>query len=89
MRQHGRHSRSHSHYHAGVQLIQNLAEEVDQLTSQVVAAAIEVRKDPDNTAARQKLDSLRKEWSQKVQQLTGAIDDVINPEDFTAVSGER
>lgn len=30
---------------------------------------------------------LKQEWGVKVQQLTGAIDDIIDPEDFVAISG--
>ena len=54
----------------------------------MVAAALDVRKTPSNRGTRQHLDSLRREWAGKVQELTGAIDDVIDPEDFMAVSGE-
>lgn len=68
-------------------LIKDFADEVDTLTSQVVAAALNVRKTPGNRDARDKLDSLRHSWASKVQDLTGAIDDVIDPEDFVTISG--
>ena len=58
------------------------------MTSEVVAAALSARKAPGNKEARQKLDSLRHSWASKVQELTGAIDDVIDPEDFVTISGE-
>ena len=72
---------------SGVQLIKDLADEIDQLTPQVVEGALAVRKNPSDRAARDRLDSLRREWAGKVQQLTGAIDDIIDPEDFMAISG--
>ena len=72
----------------GVQLIRDLAEQIDYLTPQVVKAAVDVKREPTNRDVRQRLDTLRKEWAGKVQQLTGAIDDIIDPEDFMAVSGE-
>ena len=69
-------------------MIKNLADEVDKLTPQVVAAALGVKKTPEDKGARQHLNSLRKEWAGKVQELTTAIDDIIDPKDFMAVSGE-
>lgn len=54
---------------------------------QVVEAAIALKKAPGDTTATSRLDAARKEWANKVQQLTAAIDDIIDPEDFMAVSG--
>ena len=82
------HTHTHTHTPTGVQKIKDLADEVDQLTPRVVAAALDVKKTPSNRGTRQHLDSLRREWAGKVQELTGAIDDIIDPEDFMAVSGE-
>ena len=82
------HAHTHTHTHTGVQLIKDLADEVDKLTPQVVAAALDVRKTPEDKSTRRHLDSLRKEWAGKVQELTTAIDDIIDPKDFMAVSGE-
>ena len=72
----------------GVTLIKDLANEVDGMTAKVVDAALNVRKTPGSREAREKLDSLRKSWASKVQELTGAIDDVIDPEDFVTISGK-
>ena len=74
--------------HVGVSLIKDLADEVDSMTSDVVAAALDVRRTPGNKETREKLDSLRQSWASKVQALTAAIDDVIDPEDFVTISGE-
>lgn len=74
--------------HAGVSLIKDLADEVDSMTSDVVSAALDVRRTPGSKEAREKLDSLRQSWASKVQELTTAIDDVIDPEDFVTISGE-
>lgn len=71
----------------GVQLITELAGQVDQVMPQVVEAAIALKKAPGDVTATSKLDAARKEWAKKVQQLTAAIDDIIDPEDFMAVSG--
>lgn len=71
----------------GVQLITELASQVDQAMPQVVEAAIAVKKAPGDTTATSRLDAARKEWANKVQQLTAAIDDIIDPEDFMTVSG--
>ena len=69
-------------------LIKDLADEVDNMTSEVVSAALDVRKSPGNKEMREKLDSMRATWASKVQELTGAIDDVIDPEDFVTISGK-
>lgn len=74
--------------HAGVSLIKDLADEVDSMTSDVVSAALDVHRTPGSKEAREKLDSLRQSWASKVQELTTAIDDVIDPEDFVTISGE-
>ena len=72
----------------GVTLIKDLADEVDNMTPEVVTAALDVQKNPGSKEAREKLDALRQAWASKVQELTGAIDDVIDPEDFVTISGE-
>ncbi len=58
------------------------------MTSDVVSAALDVRRTPGSKEAREKLDSMRQSWASKVQELTTAIDDVIDPEDFVTISGE-
>ena len=72
---------------SGVQKIQQLADEIDRLTPLVAQAAIRVRREPSNAEAREELDSRRMEWAKTVKELTNAVDVIINPEDFTAVSG--
>lgn len=69
-------------------MIKELANEIDKMTPQVVDAALAVRKETSNRSAQEHLNTLRREWAGKVQQLTRAIDDIIDPEDFMAVSGE-
>lgn len=71
----------------GAQVVQQLAREVDGLTPRVVEAALAVRTDPGNREAQERLDALRKDWADRVQLLTEAIDDIIDLEDFLAVSG--
>lgn len=71
----------------GVQTIKVLASEVDKLTPKVVMAAVAVNHEPRNKTAKDQLDTLKYEWGAKVQQLTSAIDDIIDPEDFMAISG--
>jgi len=70
-------------------MIKVLADNVDKLTPRVVEAAVKARKEPTNPASQEQLESVRRDWAEKVQQLTSAIDDIIDPEDFMAVSGER
>ena len=55
--------------------------------SKVVDAALAVKKSPSDATATARLEAARKEWADKVQQLTAATDDIIDPEDFMAVSG--
>ena len=74
---------------AGVQIIKVLASDVDKLTPKVVSAAVAVNKNPKNKSVKEELDSLKHEWGVKVQQLTGAIDEIIDPEDFMAISGTK
>ena len=71
----------------GVQLITELASQVDEVMPRVVEAALAVKRSPGDATAKSRLDAARVEWAQKVQQLTAAIDDIIDPEDFMAVSG--
>lgn len=73
--------------HTGTKLIQALAREVDELTTVVVERAGEVSRNPGNRRAREELDTLRRQWASKVQELTQVIDDIIDPEDFMAQSG--
>ena len=64
---------------------------MDEATPKVVEAAVALKRAPpdDLMEAKIKLDSARKAWAEKVQQLTAATDDIIDPEDFLAVSGEH
>lgn len=78
----------HCCVYTGVKTIKVLANSVDKLTPRVVEAVLEVRKDPTNQLAHNELDAVRQEWAGKVKELTGAIDDIIDPEDFMAVSGQ-
>ncbi len=73
----------------GVKTIKVLASSVDKLTPRVVEAVLEVRREPTNQMAHEQLEAVRREWAEKVQELTGAIDDIIDPEDFMAVSGSN
>ena len=70
-----------------MQVITELAGQVDQLTPHVIQAALRVKSSAGDLEAKVQLDSSRSEWAQRVQQLTAAIDDIIDPEDFLAVSG--
>ena len=54
---------------------------------QVLEAAVAVKASPAEMEAKLKFDACRKEWTDRVKQLTAAIDDIIDPEDFMAVSG--
>ena len=73
----------------GVQLITELASQVDDVIPKVVEAARAVKRAPGVAGARERLDAARREWAEKVQQLTAATDDIIDPEDFIAVSGSQ
>ena len=68
-------------------MIKTLAEEVDSLTPRVVAAALSAKRQPSEPAAKRELDAVRQQWASKVHELTTAIDDIIDPEDFMVVSG--
>lgn len=73
--------------HAGIRLIKDLANAIDELTSVVVEKAERVNKNPGDRRAKEELDVLRRKWASKVQELTQVIDDIIDPEDFMAQSG--
>ena len=74
--------------HAGIKLIKDLANEVDELTSLVVEKAEQVGRSPGDKHAKEQLDALRRKWAGKVQKLTQVIDDIIDPEDFMMQSGD-
>ena len=82
---------THTHTHTGVQAITELARQVDEAVPKVVEAAVALKRAPpeDLMAAKASLDSAWREWADKVQQLTAATDDIVDPEDFLAVSGEH
>ncbi len=65
-----------------------MANAIDELTSVVVERAERVSKNPQDRQAKAELDALRRKWASKVQELTQVIDDIIDPEDFMAQSGE-
>ena len=73
--------------HSGIKLIKDLANAIDELTSVVVEKAERVSKNPGDRQAKEELDTLRRKWASKVQELTQVIDDIIDPEDFMAQSG--
>lgn len=71
----------------GVQIIRVTASELDKLTPQIVSAAVAVRRNTEDSAAREHLEMLRKEWASKVQLLTTAIDEITDKGDFMAAAG--
>ncbi len=75
-------------YPLGIQKIKELADGVDELTSRVVEKAEMVSKNPQDKRAKEELDLLRHKWANQVRELTRVIDDIIDPEDFMAQSGE-
>ena len=72
----------------GIQLIEELADAIDKLTSAVAEKAIEVSKNPGGGRMREDLNSLRQGWAEKVQSLKKVIDEIIDPEDFITLSGK-
>lgn len=73
---------------AGIKLIKELADAIEELTYQVVEKAEKVSKNQADRRAKEELDILRRKWTSKVQELTSVIDDIIDPEDFMAKSGK-
>jgi hypothetical protein len=69
-----------------VQVIRVTASELDRLTPQIVSAAIAVRQNAEDSAARAHLEMLRKEWASKVQLLTTTIDEITDKGDFMAAA---
>ena len=65
-----------------------MANDVDELTARIVRKAERVGRNPGDRREREELDALRRKWASKVQELTQVIDDIIDPEDFMAQSGE-
>ena len=51
---------------SGVQVIKDFAGDIDQLTPQVVEAAMRVKKEPGNRAAKEQLDSSRRYRNHKI-----------------------
>ena len=68
-------------------MIRVTASELDRLTPQIVSAAIAVRRNTEDLAARAHLEMLRKEWASKVQLLTTTIDEITDKGDFMAAAG--
>ena len=66
--------------------IQELASKVDKLTTQVADKAMEVSSNP-GPRNRRELDALRQEWTANTHKLKRVIDDIVDPEDFIALSG--
>ena len=71
----------------GVHVIRVTASEIDKLTPQIVSAAVAVRRNTEDLAAREHLEMLRKEWASKVQLLTATIDEITDKGDFMAEAG--
>lgn len=55
----------------------------------MVTAALAAKRNEHDQSAHQQLKEIRKQWFDKVQELTSAIDDVIVPQEFVAATGER
>ena len=72
----------------GAKRIGETADQLDCLTQKVVEAALEARRDPSNKETHQQLNELRRQWAEKVQELTKAIDEIISASDFAATSGD-
>jgi len=66
--------------------IEDLAKRVDKLTTQVADKAMEVSSNP-GPRNRAELDNLRQKWTTNTHRLKRVIDDIIDPEDFIALSG--
>ena len=71
----------------GAKKIQGITDELTDLTNPVVSTALKVNKDPNDRDEQQKLHDLRRQWAEKVQKLTTAIDEIIGAWEFTAASG--
>ena len=73
--------------YTGAKRIRETADQLDCLTQKVVEAALEARRDPSNKERQQQLNELRRQWAEKVQELTKAIDEIISASDFATTSG--
>lgn len=66
-----------------------IAGELTDLTSPVVSTALKIRQDGGmGVATQDELQDLSRQWGDKANQLKEAVDEIINPLDFTAATGE-
>ena len=70
---------------SGAVQAKDIAKELDNLTRKVVTAALEAKRNND---AQQELNEVQRQWLEKVQQLTSAIDDMFSPQELVAATGE-
>lgn len=64
-----------------------IAGELTDLTSPVVSSALKLKQDGGVGEAQDKLQDLSKQWGDKALQLREAVDEIIDPQEFTAATG--
>ena len=69
----------------GAEQAKDIAKELDDLTRKVVTTALAAKR---SDAAQQELNIVQRQWREKVQQLTSAIDDMFSPQELVAATGE-
>ena len=58
---------------SGVQVIKDLAGDIDQLTPQVVESAMRVKREPGNRVAKEQLDSSRRYLHHKIKSMSSCL----------------
>ena len=68
--------------------VKDIAKELDMLTHLVVTAALAAKRNNHDQTAQQELNKVQRQWREKVQQLTSAIDDMFSPQELVAATGK-
>lgn len=72
---------------AGVHIIKAISAELEKMAPVIVASACAVRQNPFDPTAVERLGLLRREWANRLQILTDAVDDVTDIKDLMETTG--
>ena len=71
----------------GVQTVNSMAGDIEQLAPQLVSAALRVKQTPTDTTCPEHLGQLRRDWTARIHALTSMVDDITDFNDFVLMTG--
>ena len=71
---------------AGVRLVTQAAEEVEDLQKRIITASRDLAVNTESLEAKENVGTVRKSWLEAVLVLTEAVDNIVTIDDFLAVS---